>query len=57
MKTHWLAKVAGWAFFALNLVTQVAGQAPHGWQGWLQSIGSGIVAVGVHAASSTDGKQ
>ncbi len=50
-----LAKVAGWSFFGLNLVAQVTSQAPHGLAGWLQTIGAGIVAVGVHAASGTDG--
>jgi hypothetical protein len=52
-----LAKVAGWSFFGVNLIAQAASQTPHGWPGWLQVIGAGIVAVGVHAASSTDGKQ
>jgi len=53
--THWLAKIGGWPFFGLNLLQQLATSAPHGASSWLQVIGAGVAAVGIHAASSTDG--
>lgn len=58
MKSHVLAKIGGWAQFALNLLGQVqqSGSAPHGWAGWLSMIGSLAAAVGIHAASNTSGQ-
>jgi hypothetical protein len=53
--THWIAKIGGWAQFALQLGAQVAQNTPHGWQSWLTMAGSLLAAVGIHAASSTDG--
>jgi len=53
--THWLAKLGGWAFFGLTLVSQLTQTAPHTLSGWLQTIGAGIAAIGIHAASNTDG--
>lgn len=52
---HLLAKIAGWAFFALQLGNQVVANTPHGLAGWLQTAGALLAAVGIHAASSTDG--
>lgn len=58
MKTSTWAKVFGWVNFALQYIGQASqggGFAPHGWAGWLGLLGSGAVAVAVHAASGTDG--
>lgn len=53
-----LAKIAGWAQFGLVTLGQVSQQgAPHGWAQWVTLIGSLAAAVGIHAASGTDGKQ
>jgi hypothetical protein len=50
-----LSKVGAWAQFGLTLLTQLATQQPHGWAQWLTVIASGAAAVGIHAASNTDG--
>lgn len=54
---HIFAKIAGWSQFALQLLGAFGSQAGqvHGWQGWLALIGSGVTAVAVHGAASTDG--
>lgn len=51
------AKIFGWAQFVITAGSQIFGQpsAVHGWQGWLTSIASLAVAIGVHGAASTDG--
>jgi len=55
-KTHIFAKIGGWAQFILNVLGQVSQQGvPHGWASWLSMIGSLAAAVGIHAASNTDG--
>lgn len=53
---HWLAKIMGWTQFGLQALQQVSqsGQ-PHGWASWVTTIASGALAVGMHAASNTDG--
>jgi len=56
MRTHWYAKVFGWLQFGLQAANQIFGQPVHGWAGWLTSIASLAAAVGIHAASNTDGK-
>ena len=56
MKTHLFAKIFGWLQFAVQVGAQLGTQAPHGVQGWLGTIASGIAAVAIHAASNTDGK-
>lgn len=54
--THVLAKIGGWAQFGLQLLASFSSNpAPHGWAQWLTVIASGLAAVGIHAASSTDG--
>jgi len=54
--THVIAKIGGWAQFILTLLGQLsAAGAPHGFWGWLTVIASGAAAVGIHAASNTDG--
>jgi hypothetical protein len=53
--THWLAKIGGWAQFALTLIGTFANNQPHGWAQWVTALASGLAAVGIHAASSTDG--
>ena len=62
MANHILAKILGWAQFGVQLFSQVAqqvqpGGAPHGAFSWITLLSSLGVAVGVHAAASTDGKQ
>ncbi len=49
-----LAKIGGWAMFALQLLGQFTTPAgtPHGWAQWLVTIGSLAAAVGIHAASN-----
>lgn len=57
---HWLAKIAGWGQFGLNLAGQLSqpgAPTPHGALQWTQLVGSLVTAVAVHAASSTDGQQ
>jgi hypothetical protein len=55
--THWFAKIFGWSQFVMTAISQIASSNPvsHGWQGWVTGIASLAVAIGVHAASSTDG--
>ena len=55
--THILAKIFGWTQFGVTAITQLvsAQGAPHGVFGWLTLLGSLAAAVGIHAASSTDG--
>jgi hypothetical protein len=53
--THWFAKIFGWGQFALTAGTQIFAQPVHGWAGWLTSVASFAAAIGIHAASSTDG--
>ncbi len=48
-------KIFGWAQFGLQITNQVFAQPIHGWSGWLTSIASLAAAVGIHAASSTNG--
>jgi hypothetical protein len=48
----WLAKIGGWALFGLTALSQIGSNQPHGWQGWLQTIGALVAAVGIHAASN-----
>jgi hypothetical protein len=49
-------KIFGWAQFGLNVLGQaLAGGLPVNAGGWLSLLGSLAAAVGVHAASSTDG--
>jgi hypothetical protein len=55
--THWLAKIGGWAFFGLNLVGTMASHSPHGFSDWMQTVAAGLAAIGIHAASSTDGSK
>lgn len=51
-----IGKVAGWAQFGFAALTQLGTvgvpTSPMGWMSW---IGSLAMAIGVHAASSTDG--
>ena len=52
-----VAKVGGWLQFATVAASQLATQGtPHGFAGWAVLIGSLLGAVGIHAASNTDGK-
>jgi len=53
--THILAKTLGWLQFGITAAGQVFSSAPHGWAGWLTSLASLAAAIGIHAASSTDG--
>lgn len=53
--SHWLAKIGGWAQFGLVTLSQLAQSAPHGWAQWLTVVASGLAAIGIHAASNTDG--
>lgn len=51
-----LAKIFGWGQFGLQVVgTAVQQGLPHGLFGWLGLVTSLLTAVGVHAASATDG--
>lgn len=51
-----LAKIFGWAQFGLTTVSQVLSTGvPHNAQGWVGMLGSLLMAVGIHAAGSTDG--
>ena len=52
---HILAKISGWGMFGLQLVQQVSSNAPHGASSWLTTIAGLMAAIGIHAASSTDG--
>jgi hypothetical protein len=56
MMTSLLAKIAGWAMFSISAANQLFSQGvPHGVFGWLTLIGSGLAALGIHAASNTSG--
>lgn len=56
MNSALVGKVMGWGQFALQCFQQVATNGiPHGAIGWLGTLGSLAMAIGVHAASSTDG--
>jgi len=51
-----LGKVLGWGQFAFNILGQLlGGGVPTTAPGWLGLLGSLAAAVGIHAASSTDG--
>lgn len=51
-----IGKITGWGQFALQLLGQVATTGlPTGAFGWLGLLTSLATAVGIHAASSTDG--
>ena len=51
-----LAKVGGWLQFAATATGQLGNTAtPHGWAQWLLTLASLAGAVGIHAASNTDG--
>jgi hypothetical protein len=52
---HVVAKIGGWSQFILTLVSTLANNQPHGWAQWLTAIASGAAAIGIHAASNTDG--
>lgn len=53
---HLLAKVFGWAQFAIVSGAQLTqGGMPKNWREWVQLIGSGAIAVALHASASTDG--
>lgn len=54
--TSLFAKIFGWFQFVAVAGSQIFGQPVHGWQGWLTGLASLAAAVGIHAASSTDGK-
>jgi hypothetical protein len=56
--THVIAKIGGWAQFGLQMLGQL-GQSgtPHNWMGWLTMAGSLAAAIGIHAASNTDGQK
>jgi len=56
MNNSLLSKIMGWMQFGMQASSQVFSTGVHGWQGWLTSIASLAAAVGIHAASSTDGK-
>jgi hypothetical protein len=56
MKTHLIGKIFGWAQFLLQVLAQATqGGLPHGAGGWIGLIGSLAAAIGIHAASNTDG--
>lgn len=56
VKTHTLAKILGWfQFLATTAGTVLKDGVPHGAGGWLGLLGSLGMAIGIHAASSTDG--
>jgi hypothetical protein len=51
-----VAKVSGWMQFAAQLASQMASTGlPHNTVGWVSLVGSLIVAIGMHAAGSTNG--
>lgn len=55
--TH-LGKIFGWGQFALNTLGQLfTNGIPTNALGWLSLLGSLATAVGLHAASSTDGQK
>lgn len=52
------AKIFGWLQFALTMFGSIlAGGIPHGVAAVATAVGSLATAVGVHAASSTDGQK
>jgi len=53
--SHWLAKIVGWGQFGIVTIGQLAQAQPHGWAQWLTVVASGLAAIGIHAASNTDG--
>jgi len=56
VKSHWYAKIFGWAQFGLMTIGQFSqGGIPRNWREWTTLIASGAVAVATHAASNTDG--
>jgi hypothetical protein len=56
MQAALIGKILGWGQFLFQVLGQVfAGGLPHGTVGWLGLAGSLATAVGLHAASSTDG--
>lgn len=49
-------KIFGWVQFGLTAASQVITPATtHGWAGWVTSIASLAAAIGIHAASSSNG--
>jgi len=53
-----VAKVAGWLQFAGQFFSQVASSGlPHNAVGWAGLAGSLLLAVGMHAAGTTDGSK
>jgi hypothetical protein len=56
MQLALIAKIFGWAQFLVPVLSQAAtGGSPHGFAGWATLVGSLLGAVGIHAASSTEG--
>lgn len=56
MNSALVGKVMGWGQFGLQCFQQLATTGvPHTTLGWLTTIGSLVMAVGMHAAASTDG--
>jgi hypothetical protein len=56
MQAAIVGKVLGWGQFLFQVLSQVfATGFPHGAAGWLSLAGSLAAAIGIHAASSTDG--
>ena len=56
MNSALVGKVMGWGQFALQCFAQLATAGlPHNAIGWVSTLGSLAMAVGVHAAASTDG--
>jgi hypothetical protein len=51
-----IGKIMGWAQFALQFFSGIGTQGlPHGFVGWSTLVGSLLTAIGVHAATKTDG--
>lgn len=58
MNASLVGKVTGWGQFGLQLFSQVAATGlPHNAVGWVALAGSLAMAIGMHAASSTDGSK
>jgi len=56
MTNQLLGKVLGWGQFVFQIAGQLFGAGvPTNATGWLGLLGSLAAAVGIHAASSTDG--